>query len=64
MMRPLTTEQYAKATGRRNMADLPFVEKVRCVVEMQRRMVPVYAQRGIVIKPWRIDNQFQPIANS
>ena len=52
MMRHLTEKQYDKTEGRRNMAALPFVEKVRCVIEMQKRMVPIYAQRGIFIKPW------------
>ncbi len=51
-MRPLATEQYAKRQGRRNMANLPYVDKVQCVIEMQKRMVPIYARRGIVIKPW------------
>ena len=53
MMRPLSADQYAKTIGRRNMADLPFIEKVRCVIEMQKRMVPIYASRGIQIRPWQ-----------
>ena len=52
MMRPLTEAQYAKTEGRRNMAALSFIEKVRCVIEMQKRMIPIYAQRGINIRPW------------
>ncbi len=52
MMRPLSPEWYEKKKGRLNMVNLPYVEKVRCVIEMQKRMVPIYARRGIVIKPW------------
>ena len=52
-MRPLTYAQYAKTQGRRNLADLPFTEKVKCVIELQRRLQPIYAQRGIIIKPWK-----------
>ena len=51
--RPLSESQYAKMQGRRNLADLPFPEKVKCVIELQRRLQPIYAQRGIYIKPWR-----------
>ena len=51
--RPLSEEQYSKAQGRRNLAALPFNEKVKCVIELQRRLQPIYAQRGIHIKPWR-----------
>ena len=53
VMRPLTDTQYAKTQGRRNLADLPFTEKVKCVIELQRRLQPIYAQRGIIIKPWK-----------
>ena len=52
-MLPLSEEQYAKAQGRRNLADLPYPEKVKCVIELQRRLQPIYAQRGIYIKPWK-----------
>ena len=52
-MRPLPAEQYAKTRGRRNLADLPFTEKVKCVIELQHRLQPIYAQRGIYIKPWK-----------
>ena len=52
-IRPLTDEQYAKTQGRRNLADLPFTEKVKCVIELQHRLQPIYAQRGIIIKPWK-----------
>ena len=50
-MRQLSEEQYAKTQGRRNRAALPFTEKVKCVIELQLRLQPIYAQRGIYIKP-------------
>ena len=53
VMRPLTDTQYAKTQGRRNLADLPFTEKVKCVIELQRRLQSIYAQRGIIINPWK-----------
>ena len=53
VMRPLTDTQYAKTQGRRNLADLPFTEKVKCVIELQQRLQPIYAQRGIFIRPWK-----------
>ncbi|MBQ7189501.1 MAG: hypothetical protein IJR99_08820 [Kiritimatiellae bacterium] len=53
MMRPLSAKQYAKSEGRRNLASLPFTEKVKYVIELQRRLQPIYAQRGIYIKPWK-----------
>ena len=40
-MRPLTKEQYAKVEGRRNLAALPFTEKVKCVIELQKRIQPM-----------------------
>ena len=52
-MRPLSEGQYAKSEGRSNLAALPFTEKVKCVIELQRRLQPIYAQRGIYIKPWK-----------
>lgn len=52
--RPLTGEQYAKVNFRKRMAALPFEEKVRCVVEMQKRLVPIMAARGRTIVPWTL----------
>ncbi len=53
IMRPLSKEQYAKTEGRHNLAALPYVEKVKCVIELQKRLQPIYAKRGIIIKPWK-----------
>lgn len=51
-MRPLSETQYAKEIFRRRQAALPYPEKVRQVVELQKRLVPIYAARGKVIVPW------------
>jgi hypothetical protein len=53
-MRPLSEDQYAKKNFRQRMAALSFEEKVRCVVEMQKRLVPILAARGRVIVPWTL----------
>ena len=53
-MRPLSPDQYAKTGFRKRMAALSFEEKVRCVVEMQTRLVPILAARGRVIIPWTL----------
>ena len=42
-MRPLAEAQYTKTQVRRNLADLPFTEKVKCVIELQLRLKPIYA---------------------
>ena len=51
-MRPLTGEQYAKVNFRRRQAALSYPEKVRQLVELQKRLVPIYAARGKVVVPW------------
>ena len=51
-MRPLTDEQYAKVNFRRRQSALSYPEKVRQLVELQKRLVPIYAARGKVIVPW------------
>ena len=53
-MRPLSEAQYAKKGFRRRMAAMSFEEKVRCVVEMQKRLVPILAARGRTIVPWSL----------
>ena len=51
-MRPLTDEQYAKVNFRRRQAALPYPEKVRQLVELQKRLAPIYPARGRIIVPW------------
>lgn len=51
-MRPLTDEQYAKVNFRRRQTALSYPEKVRQLVELQKRLVPIYAARGKIIVPW------------
>jgi hypothetical protein len=50
---PLSADAYAKKQFRQRMAALPIEEKVRCIVAMQKRLVPIYAARGIRVRPWR-----------
>ena len=44
-----------KAEHRRRMADLPYPEKVRIVVELQKIATPILNARGITVTPWRLD---------
>lgn len=54
-MRPLTAKQYSKASFRTRQADMAYPEKVRQVVELQKRLQPIYAARGRIIVPWSLD---------
>ena len=54
-MRALSADQYAKTVFRREMAATPYPEKVRQLVAMQHRIVPVCAARGRKIVPWTLD---------
>lgn len=54
-MRPLPRERYAKTTFRKKQSELPFPEKVHQLVALQERLRPIYAARGRVIVPWKID---------
>ena len=56
MMRPLTAEQYTKRHFRADMAAKSYPEKVKLVVRMQERLVPIYAARGRIIVPWTLDS--------
>ena len=42
----------AKEERRRRPAALPWPEKVRIVVELQRRAAPILRQRGIEVRVW------------
>ena len=50
---PLADETYAKKDFRAKSAALPIEEKVRRIVAMQRRLVPIFAARGIRVRTWR-----------
>ena len=50
----LPVDRYAKTNFRAHQAALSYPEKVRQVIEMQRRQVPIYAARGQKIVPWKI----------
>jgi len=51
-MRPLTTPLYEKRNERVAWRNMPYQEKVKCVVELQKRIAPIFAQRQKIIKPW------------
>ena len=50
----LSEEQYAKSGFRSCQASLSYPEKVKQVVLLQRRMVPICATKGQRIVPWKI----------
>lgn len=54
-MRPLTEAAYAKMAFRKKQASLSYPDKVRQVVAMQERVRPIFAARGRVIVPWKLD---------
>lgn len=54
-MRPLTAKQYSKTNFRARQVALDYPSKVRQVVELQKRLQPIYAARGRVIVPWSLD---------
>ena len=54
-MCPLSRDWYAKVAFRKKQAALPYPEKVRQLVALQERLRPIYAARGQVIVPWKID---------
>lgn len=41
---------------RQRAASLSFPEKIRIVVELQKRRAPIMAQRGIATHVWRLDD--------
>lgn len=46
----------AKAERRRQLAALPYPEKVRIVVQMQKLAAPIYRARGKQVKVWDLDD--------
>ena len=49
----MAEDTYAKKDFRAKSAALPIEEKVRRIVAMQKRLVPIYAARGIRVRAWR-----------
>lgn len=45
----------AKQNRRRKLAALPFPEKVRIVVQLQRMAAPILLARGRAVRVWDID---------
>ena len=50
----LPEEYYQKRKSRKAWREMPFEEKVRQVVELQKRAAPIYAARGKIIVPWTL----------
>jgi hypothetical protein len=45
----------AKERRRRELAALPFPEKVRIVVQMQKMVEPILRARGRAVRVWPLD---------
>lgn len=45
----------AKAIRRRKLAGLPFPDKVRAVVRLQRMVAPLWRARGHQVRVWKIE---------
>jgi len=45
----------AKGTRRRKLAALPFPDKVRAVLQLQRMVAPLWRARGKQVRVWKID---------
>ena len=50
----------AKEARRRKLAKLPFPEKVRAVVRLQRMAAPVQLARGRHVRVWTIEDPAAP----
>lgn len=46
-----------KEAHRRRLVDLPYPEKVRIVIELQRIAAPILKARGVMVSPWRLDEE-------
>lgn len=49
-----------KEAHRRLLSDLPYPQKVRIVVELQKIAVPIMKARGVTVRPWRLDEVTRP----
>jgi len=47
----------AKEARRRELAKLPFPEKVRAVVRLQEMVAPVLRARGRTVRVWTLDDR-------
>ena len=47
----------AKEARRRNLAALPFSEKVRAVVRLQEMVAPALRARGRKVRVWNLDDR-------
>lgn len=54
----VATQRAGKVEWRREMTQRPFKEKIRALLEMQKRLLPVIARRRALApweRPWSID---------
>lgn len=47
----------AKSRRRAELARLPYPDKVRIVVELQKMQAPILAARGIRVMVWELDRE-------
>lgn len=55
LKRHLEEQAAKKEAWRQERAKLPFPEKIRILVEMQKRQAPILASRGKKAIVWEID---------
>lgn len=48
---------HGKEDHRRILRDLPFPEKVKIVVKLQRMAAPAMRARGIHVHPWEVESE-------
>lgn len=56
----LTRQREAKDQWRRQIASLPFGDKIRMVLEMQRRLYPILKERRPLQwweRPWELEQR-------
>lgn len=46
----------AKEARRRRLAALPFPQKIRMLMQLQRMAAPILRARGRDVRPWNIGN--------
>ena len=54
MDKRLTQKREEKEMHRRTLRELPFPEKVKIVVQLQKIAAPALRNRGIHVQPWKI----------
>lgn len=56
-LKKIADQSFRQKEARRlKLASLPFEEKVRIVVELQKIQAPILRARGIKVKVWELDS--------